>query len=441
MLDLRPLRSPGFRHLAAACWANEFGNWIGEIALALLVWDRTHSPLATATLFVSLRFLPALLAPLLTTKIESLSPRFVLSTMFLFEAALFAAIAQVATHRFSLVVVLVLVACDGVLAITATALTRTTLATGLIRDGLLREGNALINLGVMFAVAGAPVIAGVVAASGRHGALDALRIDAATFVLAALIILSARHLAIDSDAEAGFRGRLRAGLGTLRTHPTVARLLIAVSLVVGLGAVALPIEVVFAQRTLHAGATGYGLLLSSWGVGMILGAIAFAVGKDVRLMLMLGVSTLLEALGYGGMAVSPTLAAACLFSFVGGIGNSAAWVAAKTALQERIPLNRQAAVMAVLESANQVMPALGFIAGGAVTALTSPRVAYAISAAGVAAVVAVFTLRPIDRVLLGSGAALATTDGGDRSPALRLAEPQENDQSRRTSSMPTSKTG
>jgi MFS family permease len=271
--------------------------------------------------------------------------------------------------------------------------------------------------------------------------VSALRIDAATFVLAALIILSARHLAIDSDAEAGFRGRLRAGLHTLRTHPTVARLLIAVSLVVGLGAVALPIEVVFAQRTLHAGATGYGLLLSSWGVGMILGGIAFAVGKDVRLMLMLGVSTLLEALGYGGMAVSPTLAAACLFSFVGGIGNSAAWVAAKTALQERIPLNRQAAVMAVLESANQVMPALGFIAGGAVTALTSPRVAYAISAAGVAAVVAVFTLRPIDRVLLGSGAALATTDGGDRSPGLRLAEPQENDQSRRTSSMPTSKTG
>lgn len=439
MLDLRPLRSTGFRHIAAACWVNEFGNWIGEIALALLVYDRTHSALATATLFVSLRFLPALLAPLLTTKVESLSPRFVLSTTFLFEAALFIGIAQVATHRFSLVVVLVLVACDGVLAITATALTRTTLATGLIRDGLLREGNALINLGAMAAVAGAPIIAGVVAA-GPNGAVHALRIDAATFVLAGLIILSARHLAIDSDTEAGFRGRLRAGLGTLRTHPTVARLLIAVSLVIGLGSVALPIEVVFAQRTLHAGATGYGLLLSSWGAGMILGAIAFAVGKDMRLMLMLGVSTLLEALGYGGMALSPTLATACAFSFVGGVGNSAAWVGAKTALQERIPLRRQAAVMAVLESANQVMPALGFIAGGAVTALTSPRLAYAISGAGVAAVVVFFTLRPIDRVVLSGGSTADPLESSGQ-PEPQAAQQQENEPLRRTSSMPTATTG
>jgi hypothetical protein len=437
MLDLRPLRTPGFRHLAAACWVNEFGNWIGEIGLAVLVYNRTHSALATATLFVSLRFLPALLAPLLTTKVEALSPRIVLSILFLLEAMLFAGIAVVATHRFSLPVVLALVGVDGVFAITATALIRTTLATALIRDGLLREGNALINVGVMIAVAGAPAIAGIVAAS--HGAVDALWIDSGTFVVAALIIGSARHLAIDSDREAGFRGRLRAGLGTLRTHPTVLRLLVAVALVICLGSVALPIEVVFARNTLHAGDTGYGLLLTSWGVGMIFGGFGFAVGKDVRLMTMLGVSTLLEALGYGGMAAAPTLAVACLFSYVGGIGNSAAWVAARTALQERIPLSRQAAVMAVLESANQVMPALGFIVGGAVTALTSPRVAYAISAAGVAAVVVAFTVRPIDQVRL-TGA--DSTDGASAGglPDVRVRELQESEPPPRTSSLPTATT-
>lgn len=437
MLDLRPLSSTGFRHIAAACWVNEFGNWIGEIGLAILVFDRTHSPLATATLFVSLRFLPALLAPLLTARVEAISPRIALGTMFLLEAILFAGIAEVATRRFSLPVVLLLVALDGVLAITATALTRTTLATGLIRDGLLREGNALINLGVMVAVAGGPAIAGLVAAS--DGAADALRIDAGTFVLAALIITSARHLEIHTDREAGFRGRLRAGLGTLRTHPTVTRLLIAVSLVIGLGAIALPIEVVFAKDTLHTGDTGYGLLLTSWGVGMIFGGFGFAVAKDVLLMPMLAVSTLLEALGYGGMAVAPTLTLACLFSFVGGIGNSAAWVAARTALQERIPLSRQAAVMAVLESANQVMPALGFIVGGALTALTSPRVAYAVSAAGVAAVVVVFTIRPIDQVHLSADAG-ADSANTSESRFSRVQETQETDAMRRTSSLPTSTT-
>jgi hypothetical protein len=378
-----------------------------------------------------------LLAPLLTTKVESVSPRFVLSTLFLLEAALFAGIAQITQHQFSLVVVLVLVAFDGVLAITATAITRTAAATGLIRDGLLREGNALINLGVMIAVAGAPAIAGVVAAT--HGAVDAVRIDAATFVVAALIIAFARNLAIDSDLEAGFRGRLRAGLGTLRTHPTVTRLLVAVSAVIGLGAVALPIEVVFAKHTLHAGDAGYGLLLTSWGVGMIFGGLGFAVGKDVRLMMMLGVSALLEALGYGGMAVAPTLATACLLSCLGGTGNGAAWVAAKTALQERIPLARQAAVMSVLEASNQVLVALGFMAGGAVTALTSPRIAYGISAAGVAAVVVAFTIRPIDRVRLSTYASPSEppSGGATEKPA---GDRQETAASARTSSLPTATT-
>jgi len=398
MLDLRPLRSAGFRHVAAASWVNEFGNWVGEIALAILVYNRTHSPIATAVLFVSLRFLPALLAPLLTTKVEALSPRLVLSSMFLLEAVIFVGIGQAAQQHFSLQVVLLLVAADGVLAITTTALTRTAAATGLLRDGLLREGNALINLGMMIAVAGGPAVAGVVAAS--HGAVNAIRIDAATFVVAALIIASARHLTIDSDQDIGFRGRLRAGLGTLRTHPTVARLLAAVCLVIGFGAVALPIEVVFAKQTLHAGDAGYGLLLTSWGVGMIFGGAGFAVAGQVRLMTMIGAGTIVEAIGYGGLAVAPTLVTACLFSCVGGIGNSVAWVAAKTALQERIPLTRQAAVMSVLEASNQIVIAIGFMIGGAVTALTSPRIAYAISAAGVAVVVVAFTVRPIDRVSL-----------------------------------------
>jgi Transmembrane secretion effector len=434
MLDLRPLRSPGFRHLAAACWINEFGNWIGEIALAVLVYDRTHSPLATAVLFVSLRFLPALLAPLLTTKVETMPPRIVIGALFLVEAGLFMGIAAISTHKFSLPAVLALVGADGVCAITATALVRTALATGLTRDSLLREGNALINLGVMVAIAGAPALAGLMIAS--HGSVDALHIDAGTFAVAGLIILAARHLEVESDHEAGFRGRLRAGLTTLRTRPNIFRLLLAVSLVIGFASVALPIEVVFAKSTLHAGDTGYGLLLTSWGVGMLVGGLAFAVGSDMRLMPLLGVSTAMAAIGYGGMAAAPTLAIACPFSFIGGIGNSVAWVAARTTLQERIPLTRQAAVMSVLEAANQVMPALGFIAGGVVTALTSPRIAYGISAAGIAVVVAIFMIWPIDRVPVSTPHTANDAPSVDTTRVELAVGLQETEASARMSSRP-----
>jgi MFS family permease len=137
--------------------------------------------------------------------------------------------------------------------------------------------------------------------------------------------------------------------------------------------------------------------------------------------------------GYCGLAAAPTLVVACAFSCVGGAGNSAAWVAAGTALQERTPLNRQAAVMAVLEAFNQVMPALGFIVGGAVTALTSARMAYAISAAGIAVVVVWFSFRPIDRVPL-DGADDLDDANGESATATKM---QENGLPPRSPSKPT----
>src|ERR1700744_4360952 len=97
MLDTSPLRIRSFRHLAAAATINELGNWIGELALAIIVFDRTGSPLATAALFLSLRFAPALLGPLLTAYAEPLPPPRLLPALYLLEAGLFAAMALL--HR------------------------------------------------------------------------------------------------------------------------------------------------------------------------------------------------------------------------------------------------------------------------------------------------------------------------------------------------------
>ncbi len=186
----------------------------------------------------------------------------------------------------------------------------------------------------------------------------------------------------------------------LREYSSVRRLLVAAGAIFLLGSIPVPIEVVFAKQTLHAGDRGYGFLLGAWGVGTVLGGTAFATLGQMRLMRLLGISTVLMVLAYAGLAVSPTLAVACLFSALGGIGNGAGWIAAVTAVQERIPISTQSAVMSVLEGINQLMPALGFIIGGAVTAATSPRDAYALSAIGVAIVVIVIGMRPIDRARL-----------------------------------------
>ena len=58
---LRPLRLPGFPNLGLAYFVNELGNWLGEIALAVLVFYQTGDPMAVAALFCGIHFAPALL--------------------------------------------------------------------------------------------------------------------------------------------------------------------------------------------------------------------------------------------------------------------------------------------------------------------------------------------------------------------------------------------
>ena len=65
---LRPLRLSGFPNLGFAYLVNELGNWLGEIALAILVFDQTGSPMATAALFCGMHFAPALLGPPLVAR-------------------------------------------------------------------------------------------------------------------------------------------------------------------------------------------------------------------------------------------------------------------------------------------------------------------------------------------------------------------------------------
>ena len=62
-------------------------------------------------------------------------------------------------------------------------------------------------------------------------------------------------------------GRLREGLAYVRGTPVLFRLLAMQALAFVFFTLVLPIEIVYAKETLDAGDSGYGALLSSWGVG------------------------------------------------------------------------------------------------------------------------------------------------------------------------------
>jgi len=382
-----PLRRPQFRRLASSYVLNELGDWMGIVALAVLVFDRTGSAMATAALFLGTRFLPALLAPVLVARVEQPPPRFALPMLYCGEAAAFGGLALLAGGDFSLGLVVVLAAVDGTLALTARSLTRAVVAALLEPAGELRSGNAVLNVAFTGGAAIGPGVAGLVVAG--FGAQTALLLDAASFYAIAWILFTAGSLPQAEPDPGLIRERVRAGVAYIRERATLRRLLIAQGAAFVFFAAVIPIEVIYAKQTLDAGDSGYGLLLASWGVGMVLGSLVFARLRRTPLPILIFFSTLAVAAGYLGLSAAPSLTLACAASIVGGAGNGVQWVSAVSAVQELTAPEMQARVMSVLESIGAAMPGVGYLVGGAIAAGLSPRATFLIAGLGVLAIVAV----------------------------------------------------
>jgi MFS family permease len=379
-----PLRRPLFRRLATTYAVNELGDWMGIIALSVLVFDRTDSALATAALFLGTRFLPALLAPILVTRGERPPPRFALPVIYCGEAAAFGALALLADN-FWLPGVIVLATIDGALALTGRALTRAVVAVLLEKSDELRAGNALLNIAFTGGAAVGPGMAGLVVAG--FGVQTALFLNAISFYVIAWILLTAGRLPQAEPEPGQMRDRVRAGIAYIREKAVLRRLLIAQGAAFVFFAAVIPVEVIYVKQTLGSTDSGYGLMLASWGVGMVLGSILFAAIRRLPLVYLLLFSTLAVGVGYLGLAAAPTLAVACIASVLGGAGNGVQWVSAISAVQELTAQGMQARVMAVLESIGAAMPGVGFALGGLIAAVASPRVTFLVAGIGVIAIV------------------------------------------------------
>lgn len=401
---MAPLRRPLFRRLATTYAINEMGDWMGIIALSVLVYEATDSALATAALFLGTRFLPAFLAPLLVTRIERPPPRLALPLVYCGETAAFGALAIVASH-FSLPVVVILATIDGTLAVAGRALTRSVVASLLEPTGELRAGNAVLNVAFTGGAALGPGLAGLVVAG--LGLQTALLLNAASFYLVAWILVTAGPLPHADPEEGGTLARVRAGARYLRDNIVLRRLLIAQGAAFVFFSAVIPVEVIYAKETLGTSDTGYGVMLASWGVGMLLGSLVFARARRAPLILLLALSTLAVGAGYLGLAAAPTLAVACAASVLGGTGNGVQWVSAISAVQELTEPGMQARVMAVLESIGAAMPGIGFAVGGLIAAIATPRTTFLVAGLGVLAIVAV--LAP---TLGGKRAGLLSTKQG-----------------------------
>ncbi len=364
------------RRILLAYTVNELGTWFGYVALAVAVYDHTHSAIAVAGLFIAGRLFPALLTPALVARVESSKGRGGLSRLYAIEVLTSVLLALQLPHLM-LPAVLLLVAIDGTAALAANALLRAAVAHIAAEENpeevevAQRKANAALNVAFTGAVTLGPALAGVfVAAAGGQAALY---LDAATFAICAVLLIDVRPYI--EETAATVRERLKAAWEYLHEVPQLRSLLLLEAVAVVFFASAEPIEIIYAKQTLNAGNGGFGLLLATWGVGMVIGSVFFARAVRKPLGPMLVGGTLIVGLSYIGLAVAPTLAIACAACVVGGAGNSVQWPALISAVQKLTPSALQGRLMGAVESIGGLCPAIGFSLGGAVTALSSPRVA------------------------------------------------------------------
>lgn len=387
-----PLRTPGYKPLLASYTINELGDAVGLVALSVLVFDRTDSAFALVAFFMCARVVPALVAPALTARLDQLAVGRVLPGLYVLEALVFVALA-LQVDSFTLPVVLALGVVDGTLALAGRSLSRGAIAVLLQARGLLREGNALVN--VAFGVASVAGLAagGVLVSAASLQA--AILVDAGSFLAIAVLLGGSRTLPAGTVTEARerFRERLRAGLQRARRDRLVGGLIVWQGLAFVFFTLVIPIEVVYVRETLGAAPGTLGLLLATWSGGILVGSLAYVrLSRAPALMLVLG-SSAAVGVGYAGMGLSRTVALACAFSVVGGLGNGIQWVSVVTLLQEATPPDFQARISGLLESVAAAAPAVGYLVGGALTALLSPSAAYLTAGIGVLVLVALGALR------------------------------------------------
>lgn len=405
----RVLHLSAYRRLLAAYTLNELAYSIGSLALAVLVYRRTGSAIGAAGYFLSAMFAPALVSPWFVARLDGRTPRRVLPALYALEALAFAALAWVAS-RFALAPVLALALVDGVIAVTARSLARAASAAVTSEAGVLREGNAILNASFSVCFMVGPALGGVVVALG--GTVAALLANSVIFALIALTLLTATALPGASPDRVPAAGRVRAALAYARSQRQIRLLLGLQVFALVAFTVAVPVEVVLAEHTLHAGVGGYGALLSAWGAGAVAGSAIYARFRKAPGRQLIALGSALLGFGYALMAAAPSLALAIVGAVIGGAGNGIAAVAERTTLQELVQAHWMALMMSLNESIFQAAPGVGILLGGVLAELAGARVAFAVGAGGALAITV------LAWVLLSSVSATGPSPRAERGPPL-----------------------
>ncbi len=388
---IRPLRARTFRRLWLAQLTSELGDWAGRIALAVLVLERSGSPVLTGA--VATAALAPSLGPgqVLTAWLTRVPTRRSLIGCDIARAVVFAAIAGANSAWLLLVLAFV----SGLFTVPFESL----------RSGYLPRtvpeteyGNALAVAAItaefsLFAgyLAGGAVIAVV-------GARTALAVNAASFALSALLLLGLPRPRRPVDAPlASPLAYVRETAAMLRSDPIVRRFVTYYAVVCGCALTGETLAPVFVESHLHRGPGVVGALSACVSAGVIVFAVAAPHSGSHASLVRSG--AVMGFLGGGAATVLFVLDASLPLAALPYLALGAVFASRLPGLQAvgmRIPDALRATAFGLMSGALAlgsviIPPFAGYVSD--LVGINTTMVVFSAAAAAVAAVAAVLPLR------------------------------------------------
>lgn len=361
------LRAKGARWVAAAHaldYAIEFG---GMVVLMALVYEATERPMLVAAMLLCKQVVPGLLVAGIAPLLDRIDLRAGLVLSAVARSLAMGAIAALGYGWWVLPLAFVL----GVAGVSSRVLVRAAVAR-VTHGQAYRDLAALLNVNFGVVSLAGPAIGALLV--GWLGAGDALALSAALtgLLLGAAVATPRQARAANVEPSEHEAEELRGGRSSGRAIPLWSLLALG-AVIVSAFAMDEPALLAYSEDSLGAGIEGYGLIVTAWGVGMVVGGLIYARVSQMALLRIFVAGVVAAAGGYIGLGLAPAIGWAVAAAVLGGLGNGIYWVALVTTVIEHAPVGEEARHAARLEALPTVAPGVGIVLGGLLAEWASPR--------------------------------------------------------------------
>jgi len=382
-----------FGALALARIVSLTGDSLSLVALMLYVANTAGEALAVALLLLVGDFAPALLSPLAGAVADRFDLRRVMIVSELVQGGLILAIALTLPPLPILLVMVAARAAAGQVFLPASRAA----VPALVDDDQLPAANSLLGFGSNGGEALGPLLAAALV--GVIGIPGVLLVDAATFIVSALVLLAVPALRPEPAGHESLFASARVGLRQIWSRGPVRVIALGFCAVVACNGVDDVALVFLATDTFDAGDAAVALLLAAVGIGLLAGYALLAAGSArLSMTVLLVVGFAVSSVGNLLTGLAWAVAAAFTVQTVRGIGIAAMDVATNTLLPRLVPAPMLGRVFGNLYGAIGVAAALSYVGGSVLLDLTSAPVTLVL-AGGLGTLATVVTAVALRRAL------------------------------------------